>query len=85
MVHYGHFNALRQAKKLGDELVVGVHSDGKSRDLAIYLLHAVPIEPTVCFFSLYNGVIAIEIMRLLFFLFYQDQTCYFFPTMIAIQ
>ena len=29
MVHYGHFNALRQAKKLGDVLVVGVHSDGK--------------------------------------------------------
>lgn len=28
MVHYGHFNALRQAKKLGDVLVVGVHSDG---------------------------------------------------------
>ena len=30
MVHYGHSNALRQAKKLGDFLIVGVHSDGKS-------------------------------------------------------
>ena len=28
MVHFGHFNALRQAKKLGDYLIVGVHSDG---------------------------------------------------------
>ena len=29
MVHFGHANALRQAKKLGDVLVVGVHSDGE--------------------------------------------------------
>eukprot|EP01129_Flabellula_baltica_P006414 TRINITY_DN239_c0_g1_i1.p1 TRINITY_DN239_c0_g1~~TRINITY_DN239_c0_g1_i1.p1 ORF type:complete len:368 (+),score=104.06 TRINITY_DN239_c0_g1_i1:724-1827(+) len=27
MMHYGHANALRQAKSLGDWLVVGVHSD----------------------------------------------------------
>jgi ethanolamine-phosphate cytidylyltransferase len=27
MVHYGHANALRQAKQMGDILVVGVHSD----------------------------------------------------------
>ena len=27
MMHYGHANALRQAKSLGDYLVVGVHSD----------------------------------------------------------
>lgn len=27
MVHFGHFNALRQAKKLGDYLIVGVHND----------------------------------------------------------
>ena len=26
LIHYGHFNALRQAKTLGDELVAGVHS-----------------------------------------------------------
>ena len=27
LMHYGHANALRQAKALGDELVVGVVSD----------------------------------------------------------
>lgn len=27
LMHYGHANALRQAKALGDELVVGVISD----------------------------------------------------------
>ncbi|CAO3650110.1 unnamed protein product [Cunninghamella echinulata] len=27
MMHYGHANALRQAKSMGDYLVVGVHSD----------------------------------------------------------
>lgn len=27
MVHYGHANQLRQAKLMGDVLVVGVHSD----------------------------------------------------------
>lgn len=27
LMHYGHANALRQAKSLGDELVVGVVSD----------------------------------------------------------
>lgn len=29
MVHFGHANALRQAKKMGDCLVVGVHSDSE--------------------------------------------------------
>lgn len=29
MMHYGHANALRQAKQLGDVLVVGVHSDAE--------------------------------------------------------
>ena len=27
MVHFGHANACRQAKALGDYLIVGVHSD----------------------------------------------------------
>ena len=27
MVHFGHANALRQAKALGHKLIVGVHSD----------------------------------------------------------
>ncbi|KAK9728221.1 choline phosphate cytidylyltransferase [Basidiobolus ranarum] len=29
MMHYGHANALRQAKTMGDVLVVGVHSDAE--------------------------------------------------------
>ncbi|KAI9164254.1 choline phosphate cytidylyltransferase [Blastocladiella emersonii ATCC 22665] len=29
MMHYGHANALRQAKSMGDLLVVGVHSDAE--------------------------------------------------------
>ncbi len=29
MVHYGHSNQLRQAKAMGDYLIVGVHTDGK--------------------------------------------------------
>lgn len=29
MVHYGHSNQLRQARALGDYLIVGVHTDGR--------------------------------------------------------
>ncbi|KAI8353751.1 hypothetical protein B0O80DRAFT_508482 [Mortierella sp. GBAus27b] len=29
LMHFGHFNALRQAKAMGDYLVVGVHSDAE--------------------------------------------------------
>lgn len=29
MVHYGHSNQLRQARAMGDYLIVGVHTDGK--------------------------------------------------------
>jgi ethanolamine-phosphate cytidylyltransferase len=32
MMHFGHANALRQAKELGDILVVGVHSDAAIRE-----------------------------------------------------
>jgi bifunctional ADP-heptose synthase (sugar kinase/adenylyltransferase) len=28
MMHFGHANSLRQAKLMGDYLVVGVHTDG---------------------------------------------------------
>ncbi|PNJ87290.1 PCYT2 isoform 18, partial [Pongo abelii] len=28
MVHYGHSNQLRQARAMGDYLIVGVHTDG---------------------------------------------------------
>lgn len=31
MVHYGHSNQLRQAKAMGDYLIVGVHTDGTGR------------------------------------------------------
>lgn len=30
MVHYGHSNQLRQAKAMGDYLIVGVHTDGET-------------------------------------------------------
>lgn len=30
MVHYGHANACRQAKQMGNYLIVGIHSDGLS-------------------------------------------------------
>lgn len=30
MVHYGHSNQLRQARAMGDYLIVGVHTDGKN-------------------------------------------------------
>lgn len=29
MVHFGHANSLRQAKALGDKLIVGVHNDAE--------------------------------------------------------
>lgn len=31
MMHYGHANALRQARALGDQLVVGINSDDEIR------------------------------------------------------
>jgi cytidyltransferase-like protein len=29
MMHFGHANSLRQARAMGDYLIVGVHTDGK--------------------------------------------------------
>lgn len=45
MVHYGHANAFRQAKKLGDYLIIGAHSDGE------YKLHG-----KFCFCN-YNAIV----------------------------
>lgn len=36
--HFGHGNALRQAKSFGDVLVVGIHSDGVFKFLYIFWL-----------------------------------------------
>ena len=35
LAHFGHANALRQAKKMGNYVIVGVHSDGE-KTRAIY-------------------------------------------------
>ncbi len=37
MMHFGHANSLRQAKAMGDYLVVGVHTDGFFRFLLLFL------------------------------------------------
>lgn len=39
LMHWGHANALRQAKLLGDVLVVGVHSDAAIlKNKGIYII-----------------------------------------------
>lgn len=38
MVHYGHSNQLRQARAMGDYLIVGVHTDGKETALLFSFL-----------------------------------------------
>lgn len=35
MVHYGHSNQLRQAKAMGDHLIVGVHTDGLNLNITL--------------------------------------------------
>ena len=37
MVHFGHANALRQAKQLGTKLIVGVHSDEEIAKHKVFL------------------------------------------------
>lgn len=44
MVHYGHSNQLRQAKAMGDYLIVGVHTDSKAprrNPYCTYTLHII--------------------------------------------
>lgn len=42
MVHYGHSNQLRQAKAMGDYLIVGVHTDSKNLYLSPCTLSLTP-------------------------------------------
>lgn len=37
MVHYGHSNQLRQAKAMGDHLIVGVHTDGLNLNITLIM------------------------------------------------
>ena len=42
MVHFGHANALRQAKQLGTKLIVGVHSDEEIAKHKVFLQNLTP-------------------------------------------
>ena len=46
MVHYGHSNQLRQAKAMGDYLIVGVHTDSK-RTFDSHVTNTVAPTPAV--------------------------------------
>ena len=51
MVHYGHANSLRQAKAMGDYLIVGVHTDEEvNRKLDRYLFESISTtrDSSVC-------------------------------------
>lgn len=52
MMHYGHCNALRQARALGDQLVVGVVSDAEI--IANKGPPVTPLNERLCIFLLLN-------------------------------
>jgi cytidyltransferase-like protein len=67
MMHSGHFNALRQARKLGDVLVAGVHSDAEitrakgmpvlNNEERLALVHACKWVDEVVFDTPYNPTV----------------------------
>ena len=56
MVHFGHANALRQAKQLGTKLIVGVHSDQEIAKHKVFLQN---LTPTLSGFGILNDAIII--------------------------
>lgn len=46
MVHYGHSNQLRQAKAMGDHLIVGVHTDGLNLNITLFMSQLLKKLPT---------------------------------------
>lgn len=65
MMHYGHCNALRQARALGDELVVGVVSDAEI--IANKGPPVTPLNERLCIFCINCGICLIFYM--IFFLY----------------
>lgn len=52
MVHYGHSNQLRQAKAMGDYLIVGVHTDGRTaKHVHIICLRWIFFSPSINVFT----------------------------------
>ena len=62
MVHYGHSNQLRQARAMGDHLIVGVHTDGKpaagSPGVRLPRLAPAQPEPGLPELSLLSGLLS---------------------------
>ena len=56
MVHFGHANALRQAKQLGTKLIVGVHSDEEIAKHKVFLQN---LTPKLSGFGILNDAIII--------------------------
>ena len=46
MMHFGHANSLRQAKAMGDYLIVGVHTDG------LFVLLRSELVSSICIHSI---------------------------------